>query len=337
LNFDNANSYTIASGTGGTLTVMSQINVTSGSHSITAPVAIGGNTTVQGAGALAATGGFSIGAGNTVTKTDAGTLTIGGAQGHGAGSALIVNQGAVNINSNAGTAGSAAGSNLAVSIVGGAGAARVNLGANQDLSSLNINFNDAGTQTLDLASPAGVGQFHSVAVYAANLAAAKTSLYNALVHSNAAGVLDPLDGITDSGLHSGAKIGLALLGDHVSIRSTRVGDLNLDGAVTISDFIDLASNFNTVGTATWQEGDLNYDRNVTISDFIDLASNFNGSYVGGAGAINSDDVQTLASFASSIGVDPSVIGSAVPEPGTMGLLAIGAMGLMGRRRRNRKA
>jgi len=103
--------------------------------------------------------------------------------------------------------------------------------------------------------------------------------------------------------------------------------------VTISDFIDLASNFNTIGTATWQEGDLNYDRNVTISDFIDLASNFNGSYAGGAGAINSEDVQTLASFAQSVGVDPSIIGSAVPEPGTLSLLAIGAMGLMSRRRR----
>src|SRR4029450_318260 len=102
------------------------------------------------------------------------------------------------------------------------------------------------------------------------------------------GATDPLDGITDSGLHGGAKIGLALLGDHVSIRQTRVGDLNLDGNVTISDFIDLASNFNTLGTATWQEGDLNYDRNVTISDFIDLASNFNSSYSGGATQISAE-------------------------------------------------
>src|SRR5258707_9062207 len=93
----------------------------------------------------------------------------------------------------------------------------------------------------------------------------------------------------------------------------------LDGRVTTSDFIDLASNFNTIGTATWQEGDLNYDHNVTISDFIDLASNFNSSYTGSAGAVSAADLQTLANFASSIGVDPGVIGSAVPEPGTLGL------------------
>ena len=48
----------------------------------------------------------------------------------------------------------------------------------------------------------------------------------------------------------------------------------------ISDFIDLASNFNKSGT--WRDGDLNYDGTVTISDFIDLASSFNLSFAGSA-------------------------------------------------------
>jgi hypothetical protein len=121
-------------------------------------------------------------------------------------------------------------------------------------------------------------------------------------------------------------------GDHIFIRPTKVGDLNLDGNVSISDFIDLASNFGSIGTATWQEGDLNYDHNVSISDFIDLASNFGSSYSGTTVA-SPADFQAVASFASSIGVDPAVVGSAVPEPGTLSLLAVGAMGLMGRRRR----
>src|SRR5207237_9707384 len=113
---------------------------------------------------------------------------------------------------------------------------------------------------------------------------------------------------------------------------TRIGDLNLDGAVTISDFIDLASNFNGTNK-TWQEGDLNNDGSVTISDFIDLASNFNGTYAGSLGPINAEDQLTLASFASSIGVDPSIMGSAVPEPASLTVLALGAVGLMQRRRR----
>jgi len=109
-------------------------------------------------------------------------------------------------------------------------------------------------------------------------------------------------------------------------------DLNLDGVTTISDFIDLASHFNQPGT--WQEGDLNYDKIVTISDFIDLASNFNQAYAGvGGGPASPEDMQLLSSFASSIGVDPGVIGSAVPEPTTISVLALGAVGLLGRRRR----
>jgi hypothetical protein len=76
--------------------------------------------------------------------------------------------------------------------------------------------------------------------------------------------------------------------------------LNLDGEVTISDFIDLASKFNQPGDLTWQEGDLNYDGHVTISDFIDLAANFNSSYAPEA------VVDSL----------PSI----VPEAGNLGLL-----------------
>ena len=64
---------------------------------------------------------------------------------------------------------------------------------------------------------------------------------------------------------------------YLLVRPTRVGDLNLDGVVTISDLIDLAANFGST-SATWQEGDLNYDNEVSISDFIDAAANFGASY-----------------------------------------------------------
>jgi autotransporter-associated beta strand protein len=342
LNFDNANKYTIAAGTGGTLnigdaTTAGSVTVGANSHEISAAVAINGNTnvTVGAGGGLTLSGGLSIAAGKTATKGGDGSLTISGAQNHAAGATLRVTRGTVNLNSNAGVAGSAADSHLALNVAGNVDNAggKVVLGTNQDLNELSVAYTDGGTQTLDLASPGGAGQFHSVTVYAASLAAAKTALYNAIANANAAGAVDPLDGITDSGLHANSKIGLAQQGSSIFIRPTRVGDLNLDGNVSISDFIDLASNFGSVGTATWQEGDLNYDHNVSISDFIDLASNFGSSYAGSAGAVSAADVQTLANFASSIGVDPGVIGSAVPEPGTLSLLAVGAMGLMSRRRR----
>jgi hypothetical protein len=139
--------------------------------------------------------------------------------------------------------------------------------------------------------------------------------------------------------HPSSKLGIARLSDlhgdpYLLIRPTRVGDLNLDGQVTISDFIDLASNFGG-SSKTWQEGDLNYDNQVTISDFIDLASNFGGSYSGTVLPIGSQSqpYQALASFAESIGVDPGVIGSAVPEPASVMIAALGTCLLATRRRR----
>src|SRR5213075_178585 len=185
---------------------------------------------------------------------------------HAANSSLAVTAGTVNLNSNQGTAataGSAALANLAVTI-GGAGSSVV-ANADQSLRSLLLSTGDSGTQGFDLNTPAGAGQFRSIHVYAADLSAAKTSLYAAIRNALA----NPGDGIYDSGLaaHGGAaRLGLGVVADahgdlNVFIRTTRLGDVNLDGQTTIADFIDLASHFNQPGT--WQEGDVNYDGQVT--------------------------------------------------------------------------
>jgi hypothetical protein len=112
-------------------------------------------------------------------------------------------------------------------------------------------------------------------------------------------------------------------GDEVLVRYTRIGDLNLDGTVSISDFIDLASHFNTVGGATWQMGDVNYDGSVTISDFIDLASNFNQSVSGEALPISEADAAMLADFAAAN----------VPEPAGLALILCGSLWMRRRIRR----
>jgi autotransporter-associated beta strand protein len=111
-------------------------------------------------------------------------------------------------------------------------------------------------------------------------------------------------------------------GDEVLIRYTLMGDLNLDGTVSISDFIDLSAHFNTVGGATWQIGDVNYDGSVTIADFIDLASNFGQSLGGISTPISAQDWGMLSSFASSAGV---------PEPALFGLISAAPLVLIRRR------
>jgi hypothetical protein len=226
----------------------------------------------------------------------------------------------VNLNSNPGESGSPALSPLTLSING----SKVVLGTSVDLKELAVNYTATGTQTLDLNSPvSGGGLFRAARMYSTNLDATKAALWDAIVNANKSGAPDPLDGIIDSHLHANSGIGIAKMTNHVLIRPTRTGDLNLDGLVTISDFIDLASHFNQLGMATWQEGDMNYDRSVTIADFIDLAANFNTSYAGEAWAISEADAGLLASFAEAHGV---------PEPG-LSVVMVGALGWLGTRRR----
>ncbi|HEV8379040.1 MAG TPA: hypothetical protein VGP99_09335, partial [Tepidisphaeraceae bacterium] len=312
ITFDNGNTYTIAPGSGGTLTIgngtTGSITVTSGSHVISAPIAF--------AGAL--------------SKSGSGTLTISGTQNHPAGANLLVNAGGLNLNSNSGTpatAGSAAIVNFSIDLHN---SGQVTLGADQDMRELDVFTGDAGPQQLNLNTPVAAGAFRAVRIHTGDLSGVKASLWSALTHAQAAGAADPTDGIFDTGLgfHPNSKIGLAqVLDAHgdamILMRPTRIGDLNLDGQVTISDFIDLASHFNTSG-ATWQEGDLNYDSQVTISDFIDLASNFNTNYAGEVFPMSAQDQQVLNAFAASIGAP-------VPEPAAL-LLPIG-IGFCARRRR----
>jgi hypothetical protein len=253
----------------------------------------------------------AFGGGGTTNVLPGATLTIAGAQNHLSGATLNVN-GRANLNTNAGSAASAAepaAAKLAIHVSGDG--AKVVLGANQDLRSLDIVDGD-GLQGVDLNSPGGAGEGHAIRVYAADLAAAKSSLWSAVGHAAA----NPEDGIYDSGLasHAGSAIAVATMTDahgedFVLVKATRIGDVNMDGIVSISDFIDLASNFNAPGD--WQHGDLNGDGVVTISDFIDLASNFNTSYSGATWPMSTSESAALAQFASSVG-------TSVPEPGRLG-------------------
>src|SRR5207245_1320225 len=184
---------------------------------------------------------------------------------------------------------------LRLSVAGGG--ARVTPASDQDLDALDVPAANAGNQSLDLASPAGAAR--KVRIYADDIAAARSSIYSALVNANAPGSTTPLDGIFDSGLsaHPNSRIGLAQVIDAhgdamLLIRPTRIGDLNLDGIVSIADFITLASNYNRTGV-TWEDGDINYDQKVTIADFIDLSANFGGTYSGESFPISAPEAAQL--------------------------------------------
>jgi hypothetical protein len=331
--FNNPNSYIIAQGLGGRLTIgdtthNGEIDVLAGKHAITAPLVLAGNTLVDVStgSTMNFAGPFTINKGMNLLKTGGGSLTISGAQDHGPASRLDAAEGTVNLGSNAGHTADAAGPAIATLTVRvGGGDATVNLRSDQDLNDLYVNWADAGIQKVDLSTPGGVGQFRSVHLYPGDFSLAKAALWGAIAHGMGSG-----DGVVDSGLaaHPNSALGIAIVADghgdrSLFIRPTRIGDLNLDGMVSIGDFIDLASHFNSPGT--WQEGDLNGDFMVTIGDFIDLASNFNTNYAGDATPISPTDAAMLADFAAAHGGGP------VPEPALMSLLMPAL--LLGRRRR----
>lgn len=108
---------------------------------------------------------------------------------------------------------------------------------------------------------------------------------------------------------SGSFSGQSFTGDAVLVRYTYAGDATLDGKVNTQDFNMLAGGFGS-GTV-WTAGDFNYDSAVTSADFALLAANYGLSIAPPAGA---------------------ALGAVVPEPTTLSLLAMGAVGLLGRRR-----
>ena len=115
----------------------------------------------------------------------------------------------------------------------------------------------------------------------------------------------------------GTFLGETIDSDTFIVRGTRKGDANLDGTVSLADFNALAANFGSTD-AEWYEGDFqNYDRIVDLSDFNALAGNFGFS----------------ASAGGPTPQDWAMLGSMVPEPGSVALLSLAALPLMRRRRR----
>ena len=133
------------------------------------------------------------------------------------------------------------------------------------------------------------------------------------------GYADAADPGNPAGLSSG----------QIELAYTLLGDANLDGAVNGSDFAILATNFNKA-VSGWDQGDFNYDGAANGSDFALLASNFNKG--ASQAAISGADAGSLNSFAIANGLQADV-----PEPASAGLLTLGTIGMLVRRRRRTQA
>ena len=106
---------------------------------------------------------------------------------------------------------------------------------------------------------------------------------------------------------------------------TLLGDANLDIKVNGTDFNRLATNFNQAVTNGWDKGDFNYQGKLNVNDFYLLASHFD--QFASQSAVSAADQAALNAFAAANGISANV-----PEPASVGLLAIGTVGILRRRR-----
>jgi autotransporter-associated beta strand protein len=112
----------------------------------------------------------------------------------------------------------------------------------------------------------------------------------------------------------------------ILVKYTYYGDANLSGAVDGSDY-SLIDNGYLNHLTGWYNGDFNYDGVVDGSDYTLIDNAFNSQ----AAAISSEIAAPTAQLAGQLAGSGAT--SAVPEPASLGVIALGAAGVLGRRRR----
>ncbi len=259
-----------------------------------------GNYTISGVGGVVATGGF--------TKNGTSTLTLGVGL---TASSLAINQGRLN---------------LVAGTTGNSGWTSSNPVSNINVASLTI----AANSVLDIANN------HIIIDYGSGSDPMNTTILGYLKSGFAGGTWTGTTGIISTNAQTKTNgltysIGWAdgadktgnvknLTSGEIELKYTLVGDANLDGTVNGTDFSILAANFG-LGVTNWDQGNFLYTSSVNGSDFSALAANFGQGDSGAAVQVSPADIAALDSFAAANGLPAPAI-AAVPEPATLGLLAL---------------
>jgi hypothetical protein len=365
INFNNTNSYTLAAGSAGSLTldngnIASNIVDAGGDHTISAAMTLTSNLQVSVVGAtntmalfgnISGPGSFSLGGAGTAvlagsnsyagpTTASGGRLIIGSTFGLPHAGALVDN---ADVKILAGTAGAPVVTGRitgtgALSLGNGGGTvAYAQIASNTGTSTLaNLKIN-AGS-TLDISNNTLLINYGSAANDpVVSVVGALTSGFNGgpwtgtgLRSSTAAagGVGETLSvGYADGNIDVGTPAGA----NQLVVKYTLAGDANLDGLVNFNDLVAVVQNFNKAGT-DWAHGDFLYGASTNFNDLVAVVQNFNKVLTPAGSADVSIGGTTIA-----LGQSAEVQSTAVelPEPCGMAVIGAGAAGLLARRRRRR--
>ena len=311
ITFNNSNSYTLSSNNGSTLNLNTfdpagvQISDLNGNHMISVPISLQANATVNVANAgnsLTFSGGITTSNNPSFTMTGAGVASIPSLN----VTTLTVSGGTLKFSAARASANT---DQVTDSVATGA---TLDLGNNDliDNYSHNGTPDAARLSAIQLLLKTGYngGTWTGKGITSSTAAAIAAS---SNIHKTALGYTEA------SSDALGSHNGIGLDNDSIVIVYTYAGDATLDGTVDSNDFAALAAHYGQTSGVGWIQGDFNYDGTVNALDFNALATNY-----GQTSLAASSDVPDAAAF-----------GSIVPEPTTLSLLGLAALGLTTRRRR----
>ena len=274
-----------------------------------------GNYTISGSGTIGGTG--------SLTKSGSGSLTLSTANVYTGGTnvtagrllieptsattsalptgALSISGGTVQLADNV-TAGTALGtSNVVITSLSLTGNGTLDIGNNRII----IDYGSPATDPIASIATWIKNGFYGLSgpsIISSDIAAADA----ATGHNYGIGYADGADGVV-AGLPSG----------EIEIMFTLLGDANLDGIVNSEDFTPFSQHLGQNGS--WDAGDFNYDGTVNAEDFTPFSINLG---------------QTASEAAAAGGlISANGLQADVPEPATAGLIMLGSIGAIARRRR----